>query len=81
MSKPYWKTKITKKNIFLKKNFWDKKTIITKQFQGLTVGIYNGKEFKSLKITENHVGYKLGEFIATRKPYKYKGKKKIIKKN
>lgn len=34
---------------------------------GKTIKIYNGKEFVALKIQEEMLGHKLGEFILTRK--------------
>lgn len=40
--------------------------------------IYNGKKFIKIKITEEMIGYKFGEFILTRARYKYK---KQLKKN
>jgi len=33
---------------------------------GLTLQIYNGKKYIKLKITNEMVGYKIGEFIPTR---------------
>jgi small subunit ribosomal protein S19 len=48
---------------------------------GKTIGVYNGKKYISVKITEEMLGFKLGEFIMTRlrhvyKKNKTKGKKK-----
>ena len=36
------------------------------QFVGLTFGVYNGKKFIPVTITEAMVGHKLGEFSPTR---------------
>ena len=36
------------------------------QFVGLTFGVYNGKKFIPVTITETMVGHKLGEFSITR---------------
>ena len=36
------------------------------QFVGLTFGVYNGKKFIPVTITETMVGHKLGEFSPTR---------------
>lgn len=44
-----------------------------------TVGVYKGNIFKKLFITKFLVGYKLGEFSFTRKPFTYPIK--IKKKN
>ena len=40
-----------------------------------TVMIYNGKSFISLKITEDMVGHKFGEFATTRRKPQHKKKK------
>lgn len=51
-------------------------------FQNLTVFVHNGKKFMPLEIKEHHVGYKLGEFIFTRKfiGHKKEGRKVVYKK-
>ena len=33
---------------------------------GLTFNVHNGRNFVPVNVTENHVGYKLGEFAPTR---------------
>lgn len=38
---------------------------------GWTVGVHNGKEFVQVKITEDMLGHRLGEFTLTRKPIKH----------
>jgi len=42
---------------------------------GKTVRVHNGKSFVPVKITEEMVGFKLGEFVATRVRHIYKKKK------
>ena len=44
---------------------------------GLTFNVHNGKNFIPVYITENHVGYKLGEFAPTRT---FKGHKGSVQK-
>jgi small subunit ribosomal protein S19 len=39
------------------------------QFVGCYAQIYNGKGFVGLKIIEEMVGHKFGEFASTRKPF------------
>ncbi|MHA1238962.1 MAG: 30S ribosomal protein S19 [Candidatus Odinarchaeia archaeon] len=39
--------------------------IILPEMVGLTIGVYNGKEFIPVKITIEHVGHYLGEFAPT----------------
>jgi small subunit ribosomal protein S19 len=41
--------------------------VIMPALVGMTIGIYNGKEFVQTKIIEEMVGHRLGEFAMTRK--------------
>lgn len=41
---------------------------------GITFGVYNGKEFISVYVTEDMVGHRLGEFSPTRKFVRHGGK-------
>ena len=45
---------------------WSRKSTILPQFVGLTFGVYNGRKFIPVSVTENMVGHKLGEFSPTR---------------
>ncbi len=45
---------------------WSRRSTIMPQFVGLTFGVYNGKKFLPVLVTENMVGHKLGEFSPTR---------------
>jgi len=45
--------------------------IIVPEIVGLIVHVYNGKEFISVKMTEEMLGHRLGEFVATRRPVKH----------
>ena len=47
----------------LQKELWGK---TKNQFVGLTFGVYNGKKFIPVSVSENMVGHKLGEFSPTR---------------
>jgi len=44
-----------------------KESYIMPFFVGLNFQVYNGKNYIKLKINDNMIGYKLGEFVATRK--------------
>lgn len=46
---------------------WSRRSTIFPQFIGHTFGVYNGKEFIPVYITEDMIGHKLGEFAPTRK--------------
>lgn len=52
-----------------------KNFVILPKFVGLTMQVYNGKTFTTLKIVNEMVGYKVGEFVLTRKQFSYKKKK------
>jgi len=45
---------------------WSRRSTILLQFVGLTFGVYNGRKFVPVLVTENMVGHKLGEFSPTR---------------
>ena len=45
---------------------WSRRSTITPDFVGHTLGVHNGRKFISVFVTENMVGHKLGEFSPTR---------------
>jgi small subunit ribosomal protein S19 len=45
---------------------WSRRSTILPQFVGLTFGVYNGKKFIPVTVTENMIGHKFGEFAPTR---------------
>ena len=45
---------------------WSRKSTIIPEFIGVSFLIYNGKKFIPIKISEEMVGHKLGEFAPTR---------------
>jgi small subunit ribosomal protein S19 len=86
MSRVKWKGPYVKKNLLknvknltsiykngIKTNY--KSSVILPKFIGLTIQVYNGKTFVAVKIVDEMVGYKLGEFVLTRKQFSYKKKK------
>ena len=46
---------------------WSRRSTITPEMIGFTFAVHNGKEFITVKATENMVGHKLGEFAPTTK--------------
>jgi small subunit ribosomal protein S19 len=56
---------------------WSRRSTITPDMIGLTFNVHNGRNFVPVYITENHVGYKLGEFSPTRT---FKGHKGSVQK-
>ena len=78
---PYVKNKLLnniKNSISVYKNdikTTSKDSVILPNFVGLTIQVYNGKAFVEVKVVEEMVGHKLGEFVLTRKQYSYKKKK------
>ena len=45
---------------------WSRRSTILPQFVGLTFGVYNGRKFIPVSVSENMVGHKFGEFSPTR---------------
>ncbi|MFP4281686.1 MAG: 30S ribosomal protein S19 [Opitutales bacterium] len=45
---------------------WSRRSIITPEFVGCNLDVYNGKVFMPVHVTENMVGHRLGEFSPTR---------------
>ena len=59
-------------------NTWSRRSTILPQFVGLTFGVYNGKKFIPVMVTEEMVGHKLGEFSPTRTFQGHGGDKKAV---
>ena len=82
---PYVDAKLLKKMQALNKSgdkkiikTWARASVITPDFVGHTLAIHNGKKFLPVFISEQMVGHKLGEFVATRT---YRGHGKDEKKS
>lgn len=45
---------------------WSRRSTIIPQFVGLTFGVYDGRKFIPVLVTEEMVGHKFGEFAPTR---------------
>jgi small subunit ribosomal protein S19 len=56
---------------------WSRRSTVTPDMIGLTLNVHNGRNFIPVYITENHIGYKLGEFAPTRT---FKGHKGSVQK-
>ena len=53
---------------------WSRACVITPEMIGFTFLVHNGKDFISVKISEDMVGHKLGEFSPTTKFIRHGGK-------
>lgn len=53
---------------------WARASVITPLMVGLTIAVHNGRQHIPVKITENMVGHRLGEFAPTRKFVNHGGK-------
>ena len=53
---------------------WSRRSVITPEMIDFTFGVHNGKEFITVRVTENMVGHKLGEFASTTKFGRHGGK-------
>ena len=45
---------------------WSRRSMITPDMLGLTLGVHNGRQHIPVFVTEDMIGYKLGEFSPTR---------------
>ena len=53
---------------------WSRRSTIFPQFVGHTIAVHDGRKHVPVYVTEDMVGHKLGEFVATRT---YRGREKI----
>lgn len=53
---------------------WSRAATITPEMVGFTFGVHNGKIHVPVRVVENMVGHKLGEFSPTRKFVRHGGK-------
>lgn len=53
---------------------WARDSEISPEMVGFTIAVHNGKDFIPVKITEEMIGHRLGEFALTRKFIKHGGK-------
>lgn len=53
---------------------WSRRCAIAPEMIGFTFGVHNGKDFIEVRVDENMVGHKLGEFSPTTKFHRHGGK-------
>ncbi len=53
---------------------WARASVISPEMLGFTFGVHNGKDFIEVKVTEDMVGHRFGEFSPTRKFTRHGGK-------
>lgn len=58
---------------------WSRTSVILPQFIGLTFGVYNGKNFIPVLVTDNMIGHKFGEFALTRTFHGHGADRKVKK--
>jgi small subunit ribosomal protein S19 len=56
---------------------WSRRSMVLPEMVGLTFNVHNGRQFIPVYVTENHIGYKFGEFAPTRT---FKGHKGSVQK-
>jgi|688.fasta_scaffold23551_6 small subunit ribosomal protein S19 len=84
MTRSSWKNPFSKsqifKSIYLNSNsekpikIWSRSSVIFPLFVGKIFSIYNGKKFVNVQISEEMIGFKLGELVSTRKKTIHKKK-------
>ena len=55
---------------------WSRRSTVTPEMVGITIGVHNGRKFIPVFVSENMVGHKLGEFAPTRTFYAHSGDRK-----
>jgi len=55
-------------------NTYARACTVTPDMVGHTIGVHNGREFISVRVIEDMVGHKLGEFSPTRKFVRHGGR-------
>lgn len=77
---PFVHHSLLKKNLDLKQpiKIWSRNSFIIPEFVDSVFSIHNGKSFVQIKVIEDMVGHKFGEFASTRKKNIFKKK---LKKN
>lgn len=77
---PYIDKKLLKKIAGLKPadsgviKTWSRDSEISPEMVGFSFGVHNGKAFITVKISEEMIGHRLGEFSQTRKFVRHGGK-------
>ena len=56
---------------------WSRRSTVFPDMIGLTINVHDGRKHVPVYITENHIGYKLGEFAPT---HTFKGHKGSVQK-
>jgi small subunit ribosomal protein S19 len=70
----FFKVNLKKEKKWVK--IYNKSLTILPEYVNNFISIYNGNSFINLKITNNMIGFKFGEFIYTKKKFIYKQKEK-----
>lgn len=63
------------------KNTQSRRSVIHPNLVGTRIAVHTGLSYRLIKIKEQMIGHKLGEFAPTRILYKFKRKKQPMKKN
>ncbi|MBI5306513.1 30S ribosomal protein S19 [Candidatus Wolfebacteria bacterium] len=53
---------------------WSRDSEVSPEMVGFTFGVHNGKDFITVRVTEEMIGHRLGEFSLTRKFIRHGGK-------
>lgn len=53
---------------------WSRGSEISPEMVGLTFAVHNGKDFITLRVSEDMIGHRLGEFAPTRRFTRHGGK-------
>ena len=73
---PYVQAGLLKQPLDPERMVWSRRSSILPIWVGQSIKVHNGKKGRLVKITEDKVGHKLGEFAETKVSAKYPEKKR-----
>ncbi len=83
MSRSIWKGPFAEIYLHKKRKSWiqtqSRRSVVLPQYVGREFQVHNGKYYLLVKPTQDMIGHKLGEFVATRRKPNHKRKVKIRK--
>ena len=57
---------------------WSRRSMVLPDMVGLTIAVHNGRQQVPVRVSENMVGHKLGEFAPTRTFRAHSGNKRAV---
>ncbi len=68
-------------SLYRREKVYNRRAMLLPFCVGLSFTVHNGRSFRFVKVSEDMLGHKLGEFVDNRAPYRFKKKFKKKGKN